>query len=104
MEEIMSSNTEEKQDEQCTDNSPVDLIEMVRAKHEDSRVKTENISDVLVMQIILCVLLLIIITISNILFPEFTDDFAARFRRMTSGDTEEFFKDAVSKVINIING
>lgn len=95
--------TEEKLQTEDSDNQPVDLIELVRSKHENVSIKTEHIGDVLVMQLTLCVIMLLIFAVINILESDITNWFTQKFREMSGGETEKIFEKAVFTVLKYLN-
>ena len=91
--ETTSENTQE----------PVELIEMVRAKHSEETVyNSERMSDVLFMQLILCVLLVLVFAVIKMIEGDTTAWFVSEFKSMTNGAAEEFIKQAVSKAIQSV--
>lgn len=82
---------------------PVDLIEMVRAKHsEETAYNAERISDVLFMQLILCVLMVLIFAVIKMIEADTTAWFVSEFKNMSCGAAEEFIKQAVSKAVQYV--
>lgn len=105
MEELKTETVSESSQE-TMDNSqePVDLIEMVRAKHsEEAAVRTsEHMSDVLFMQLILCVLLVLVFAVIKMIEADTTAWFVSELKSMSNGAAEEFIKQAVSKAVQYI--
>jgi hypothetical protein len=87
---------EEKTDE------PVDLIEMVRAKHSDEINTRERLGDVLLTQLILCVLLILIFAAIKLAEAQTAQWFIDELKKMSVGKPEEFISQAVSKAIEYI--
>ncbi len=63
---------------------------------------SEKFSDVLIMQISLCIILLIIIVILNTLKPDISYYLIQKFKELSNGETEQVFKDAVITVKELI--
>lgn len=81
---------------------PVDLIEMVREKHQDNYAQNEErIRDIFTMQLILSVLIVSAFVILNIFNKNMTQWYINEFKRMTIGETEQIIKDAVNYIMNI---
>lgn len=105
MEETVTKDiTEPDVDKKISGEESADIIEMVRAKHENSDIRSEHFGDVLVMQITICIILLLIVAAANIIKPGFAENFVVRFREMTGYETEEIFEKAITKAVSIING
>ncbi len=104
MEELKTETAaENSQDTADSSQEPVDLIEMVRAKHSEGAVHTsERMSDVLFMQLILCVLLVLVFAVIKMIEADTTEWFVSEFKSMTNGAAEEFIKQAVSKAVQYI--
>lgn len=94
---------EEKTQAESGGYEPVDLIELVRSKHDNVSIKTERIGDVLVMQLTLCVILLLVFAVINILESDITRWYAEKFREMSGGETEKIFERAVFTVLKYFN-
>ncbi len=105
MEEIKTDEIITDEDtKKVNEESSVDLIELVRSKHEGYTTVNESFGDVLVMQISLCIILIIILIVINIISPNITKDFVGMFKKATGGETEKIFEKAVFTVMNFING
>ena len=94
---------EEKTQAESGGDEPVDLIELVRSKHDNVSIKTERLGDVLVMQLTLCVILLLVFAVINILESDITRWYAEKFREMSGGETEKIFERAVFTVLKYFN-
>jgi hypothetical protein len=92
--------TEDKSEE------PVDLIELVRARHSENPGPAvrehENLSDVFVMQLGLCLFILLIMAAVNFLDSEITNYILTMFRKMTNSQTEEIYHKAAELVMRYI--
>ena len=92
---------EEKTQAESGGDEPVDLIELVRSKHDNVSIKTERIGEV--MQLTLCVILLLVFAVINILESDITRWYAEKFREMSGGETEKIFERAVFTVLKYFN-
>lgn len=81
---------------------PVDLIEMVRAKHEGSDRASESLSDIFTMQLILCVLLILIFAVLKIIEAQTARWFILEFKSASNGNPEEFLRQAVKYAVQYI--
>lgn len=106
MEEIKEKQDETKDSiEESVRNpdDPVDLVEMVREKHQVEPNKgAERISDIFTAQLILCVLIVLGFVILNIVDQSSTKWFIDEFKRMTMNEPEQIIKDAVNYVKDIL--
>ena len=106
MEEIKDKQEEAKdttEESYKNTDEPVDLIEMVRAKHKnESDQKAERISDIFTAQLILCILIVLGFVILNIIDKSSTEWFIDEFKKMTMNEPEQIIKDAVNYVKNIL--
>lgn len=104
MEEIKIETSSESSAEPTEDSQkPVDLIEMVRANHREDAVHTsERMSDVLFMQLILCVLVVLVFAVLKMIEADTTAWFVTEFKSKGNGAAEEFIKQAVSKAIQYV--
>ena len=78
-------------------------LEQIYSERNFKPQKSEHFGDVLVAQIALCMVISLAVTVINIAKPGLARDIAFRFRDMTGGQPEEFFKKAVSEVLKFIN-
>lgn len=69
---------------------------------KDSLKNKEKFSDVIITQLTLCVILLIIIVALNIIKPELSHSLVTRFKELTTGETEQVFKDAVVRIKEMV--
>lgn len=104
MDELMTGELTDTEEEDKKISCEADVIDIVRSKHEESGKRNEHFGDVLVMQITLCIILLLILAAANIIKPGFAESFVGRFREMTGGEPEEIFEKAVDNAMRIING
>ncbi len=105
MEETQITN-EEKDAIQKTEekDEPLDLIEAAREKHrEDYAQKSERISDIFTIQLILCLLIVLIFAVINFFNSSITEQYIKEFKRMSAGEPEQIIKDAVKLVTDILN-
>lgn len=92
-----------KEEEKETVSEPVDLIEMVREKHSEGTVRShEGMGDVFFMQLILCVLLVLIFAVIKLIESGITEWAVAEFKNLSTGETEEIFKQAVSRAVEFL--
>ncbi|MGN1480469.1 hypothetical protein [Porcipelethomonas sp.] len=89
-------------DSENSSQEPVDLIEMVRAKHSDEDMNKESIIDIFTMQLIMCVLLILIFAVLNLIEAETAGWFISEFKSVTSGNPEKFLKQAVKYAVQYI--
>lgn len=83
---------------------PLDLIEAAREKHwENNTQKSERISDIFVIQLILCILIVLIFAVINFFNSSVTEQYINEFKRMSAGEPEQIIKDAVKFVTDLIN-
>lgn len=85
---------------------PVDLIELVRSRHSENPGPAvrehENLSDVFVMQLGLCIFILLIMAAVNFWDSEITHSILTMFRKMTNSRTEEIYHKAAELVMRYI--
>ena len=74
---------------------PVDLIEIAKANTGEEDVKTEAMSDIFVMQLILCVMLILIFAMIKIIESQITDYFIDEFKSYSMNEPEEILRKAV---------
>lgn len=74
---------------------PVDLIEIAKANAGEEYVKTEAMSNIFVMQLILCVMLILIFAVIKIIESQITDYFIDEFKLYSMSEPEEILRKAV---------
>ncbi|MGN0621149.1 MAG: hypothetical protein ACI4I9_04705 [Porcipelethomonas sp.] len=105
MEEYTDSMAERNDETKDEAERAEDLIELVRTKHSENcerTEKSERLSDVLVMQIIVCMLILLCIAVINFFNSDLISSAMSEFRRMTNGETEEIYRRAAEMVMKYI--
>lgn len=104
MEDIKSIHTDDEEDMQknISVDESADILGSIHSGY-DIKIEKERFSDVIVVQIILCILIVLIFAVINIIEPEITKAFIGIFKKMSNCETEEFFKKAVVKAMNFIN-
>lgn len=73
----------------------VDLIEIAKANAGEEDVKTEAMSDIFVMQLILCVMLILIFAVIKIIESQITNYFIDEFKSYSMSEPEEILRKAV---------
>lgn len=86
-----------------TADEPVDLIEMVREKHQEQDLQSgEKLRDIFTVQLILCILIVLVLFILNIFDKDLTKWYILEFKRMTLKQPEKIIKDAVDFIMGYI--
>lgn len=65
---------------------------------------TEKMSDVIHIQLMLCILIVLIFLVMNIFYPEVCHAFSEKFKSVSGRDTEEIVVNAVNKIVEYTNG
>lgn len=104
MEEYIENLTPVSEEENNPEEKKDDLVEMVRQKHSESaaNVKSERLSDVLVMQIGVCIMLLILLAVISLVDSSAVRSAVSEFRRMTNLETEEIYRRAAEVISSYI--
>ncbi len=104
MEEYIEKNQEIKTAETAEDSENSELMRLVQEKHSEMgrRDESEHLSDVFVMQLGLCILLLLAAAAVNLFNAAAVHSFIGEFKRMTGGETEEIYRRAAEMVMKFL--
>lgn len=99
--EVLTEDPPKEAGENKSSSDESSLFEAVIEKHE-TKPEKEKITDIFTAQLIICVVLILIFTVINILDNTITEWFIEKFKTLSSGETEEIFKEAVNYAENIL--
>lgn len=99
--EVLSESLPKEAEENKSSSDENALFEAVIEKHE-TKSENEKITDIFTAQLIICVVIILIFTVINILSNTVTEWFIEKFKTLSSGETEEIFKEAVNYAENIL--
>lgn len=80
-----------------------ELIEKIKSQRRGEGNNDEKLSDIAVMQCIVCILIVLVFVTSNIFFPDVTKSFLAKYKFYTGNEAEQVLVNAVHKIIEFAN-
>lgn len=101
MEEFEKKTTEHEEETETQDDKG-DLDESYEEIREKKDKKNGTLADVFFMQLTVCIILLIALAVSNIIFPGAADEIRKGFSEFSKGVPEDIFEKAVAKAVNML--